>query len=329
MKLPEVHEDKQANSAATSIVSEALNVYKAETAESPGIAMTDADILISCEALPAIADNEQVRIVDCRFSLQDPAAGRNEYLEGRLPNAVYADLDKDLAAPATPRTGRHPLPEPDDFAALLGRLGISNNTRVIAYDHGSGALAARLWWLLRWAGHDNASLLDGGIARWRQLGLPLETGPYEVAAARFEARPDAGRVLTTAEIVAAGPDVAALRLVDAREAQRFEGAAEPIDPVAGHIPGARNAPYACSLNDDGTWKAPEMLLQHWRGMLGDGLEAPWSVMCGSGVTACHLVASALLAGIREPRVYVGSWSEWIRDPARPVAKGLAKHAEGA
>jgi thiosulfate/3-mercaptopyruvate sulfurtransferase len=189
---------------------------------------------------------------------------------------------------------------------------------VVAYDQDSGALAARLWWMLRWVGHTNALLLDGGLARWNRLGLPLRTGQQNVAQTTYEPDLRSELVLQTDEIVAALPHVETLQLVDAREARRFDGLLEPIDPVAGHIPGTTNVPVAASLHDDATWKTGGDLRGMWREALGDGLGAPWSVMCGSGVTACHLVVSALMAGLREPRVYIGSWSEWIRDPARPV-----------
>ena len=281
--------------------------------------MSDNRPLISCESLQTIIDDDDVRVVDCRFSLQDPAAGLRQYHEAHLPNAVFADLDKDLAAPVTPDSGRHPLPEQRNLERMLGRLGISNESRVVVYDQGNGALAARLWWMLRWAGHDNAALLDGGISRWEALGLALEQGNNDVVTSVFKARPRHDLVLQTEEVVAAEPDAGALRLVDARESPRFRGEFEPIDPVAGHIPGAVNLPYADCVHADGTWKDADALSDILQDTLGAGLDQPWSVMCGSGVTACHLVVSALLAGVREPRVYVGSWSEWIRDPGRPVS----------
>lgn len=283
-------------------------------------------MLISCEELQTIADDDAVCVVDCRFSLDDPEAGRAQYLAGHLPSAVFADLDRDLAAPVTAATGRHPLPAPAEFAGTLGRLGIANSSRVIAYDQAGGALASRLWWLLRWAGHENASILDGGIARWQSLGLPLEPGQKQPPPARFEVTPDERRILETSEIVAASPDAHELRLVDAREPGRYLGEAEPIDPVAGRIPGALNAPYVMNLRENGTWKAAAELREQWSDVLEGDLSSPWSVMCGSGVTACHHVLSALLAGLPEPRVYVGSWSEWIRDPARPVARGASSKA---
>ena len=297
--------------------------------------MIDHNLIMRCEDLMATLDHEHVRVVDCRFSLTDPKAGRAQYLAGHIPNAVYADLDNDLAAPVGPATGRHPLPDVDVFSATMGRLGISRETHIIAYDQASGALAARLWWLLRWAGHDKVSLLDGGIARWQTLQLPLEMGQHEVAECRFvpELRPEL--VVDTGEISAALPNISALGLVDAREAERFRGIAEPIDPVAGHIPGARNVPFASSLQEDGCWENAETLRGKWQDELGDALGAPWCVMCGSGVTACHLIVSALLAGLPEPRLYVGSWSEWIRDPDRPVSRDRdgdallpPNHAEG-
>ncbi|MEJ2128358.1 MAG: sulfurtransferase [Woeseiaceae bacterium] len=282
--------------------------------------MIDNSPLISCETLQSIKDSSNVRVVDCRFSLDDPEAGRSQYLDGHLPNAVFADLDKDLSAPVTAQSGRHPLPEPDEFAHTLGRMGIGNDTHVVVYDQANGALAARLWWLLRWVGHSNASLLDGGISRWQALGLPVEQGRHEVAAASFAARPNEELVLRTEAILAAQPDAGALRLVDVRESQRFSGEFEPIDPVAGHIPGAVNLPFADCGREDGSWKDADELLALLQDTLAGATDEPWSVMCGSGVTACHLVVSALLAGVREPRVYVGSWSEWIRDPHRPVGR---------
>ena len=295
--------------------------------------MIDNDLLISCEELLGRLDDEHVRIIDCRFNLTEPGAGRAQYLESHIPNAVYADLDQDLAAASGPDTGRHPLPDIDAFATTLGRLGIGNETHVIVYDQSSGALAARLWWLLRWAGHGRASLLDGGIARWQALRMPLETGQQYVVETRFVPAVRQNLVVDVSEIEAALPDVGALRLVDAREPQRFLGIEEPIDPVAGHIPGALNVPFASYLQADGRWENADNLHALLQKALGNSLNSPWSVMCGSGVTACHLVVSALLTGLPEPRVYVGSWSEWIRDPDRPVvgsddAKSPPNHAEG-
>ena len=289
-------------------------------------AVNDNNFLTGVETLRSIIDNDDVRVVDCRFSLNEPEAGLQQYHDSHIPGAVFADLDKDMAAPAQNGMGRHPLPNPVTFAKCLGRLGISKGTRVVAYDQASGALAARFWWLLRWLGHENVSLLDGGLARWVESGLPVESGEVDVEAAVFNARPNMDLVLTTDDIVAAGDDREHLQLVDARDTERFDGIKEPIDPVAGHIPGALNVPFSESLNENGTWKGVEELRAMWEAVLGQSFGSSWSVMCGSGVTACHLVVSGLRAGLPEPRVYVGSWSEWITDPARAI--GSRESGEG-
>ena len=288
--------------------------------------MNDNNFLTGVETLRSIIDNDDVRVVDCRFSLNEPEAGLQQYHDSHIPGAVFADLDKDMAAPVQSGMGRHPLPNPVTFAKCLGRLGISKGTRVVAYDQASGALAARFWWLLRWLGHENVSLLDGGLARWVESGLPVESGEVDVEAAVFNARPNMDLVLTTDDIVAAGDDREHLQLVDARDTERFDGIKEPIDPVAGHIPGALNVPFSESLNESGTWKGVEELRAMWEAVLGQSFGSSWSVMCGSGVTACHLVVSGLRAGLPEPRVYVGSWSEWITDPARAI--GSRESGEG-
>jgi thiosulfate/3-mercaptopyruvate sulfurtransferase len=277
------------------------------------------DLLISVDELRARLDDPGLRIVDCRFQLLDPQAGRRDYLEGHIPGAVYADLDRDLAGPVREDSGRHPLPDPGEFAATLGRLGIDRETAVVAYDDDTGAVASRAWWMLRWQGHDDVRLLDGGIAAWRHEGLPLEAGENRVAQRRFRSSPRAGLVIGADALLANIDTAEAGLLVDARAAARFRGEEEPIDAVAGHVPGAVNLPYDASLGAQGRWRSGEELAALWAGVLGAADERPWSVMCGSGVTACHLVVSALLAGRSEPRLYAGSWSEWIRDPDRPVA----------
>lgn len=280
--------------------------------------MNDRNLLIDCEELHSQLRDPGLRIVDCRFELLDAAAGRRLHEAQHIPGAVFADLDEDLAASVTKGSGRHPLPESGALAATFGRLGISRKTRVVVYDQGNGALAARCWWLLRWLGHRNACLLDGGFARWQELSLQTEAGTVNVKTARFESDPQHDLVLTSEEIVAAGADCSALQLVDARDRDRFAGVSEPIDPVAGHVPGAINVPYEANLNPDGTWKSRDELRELWDKALGPRAGQSWSVMCGSGVTACHHVVSGLLAGLSEPRVYVGSWSEWIADPERPI-----------
>ena len=274
------------------------------------------DLLTTATELAAALGDPNLRIIDCRFDLLEPAAGRMAWLESHIPGAVYADLDRDLSAPVAPDTGRHPLPSVADAEATFSRLGVDAGTRVVAYDDSGGAIASRAWWLLRWLGHRRVTVLDGGLQAWRARELPLEAGLREPARRAFRATPEPDRVLTTAEIAAGLAPV----LLDARDPVRFRGEAEPIDPIAGHIPGALNLPSGVFLHGDGTWEDADALRRRLGTLLGDDDSVPWAVMCGSGVTACHLAISGLLAGYSEPRLYVGSWSEWIRDPGRPIAR---------
>lgn len=285
--------------------------------------MTDRKFLITVEALKMHLGDPGWCIVDCRFDLMRPDKGLEDYRAGHIPGAVYAHLDRDLAGSTGPDTGRHPLPDPQDFAAKLGRWGVGDETRVVAYDGGGGAIAARLWWMLRWVGHENVAILDGGTEAWKRAGLPLSAEEPDIEPRVFTARPDDSRVITTAEVQQAIGAGKPLRILDARAAPRFRGENEPIDPVAGHVPGARNLPSDRNLTAAGTWREQSELEALWREALEGEREAPWVAMCGSGVTACHLALSAEEAGFAAPRVYVGSWSEWIRDPDRPVALGPA------
>jgi thiosulfate/3-mercaptopyruvate sulfurtransferase len=274
-------------------------------------------LLTGTAELATTLGDRQLRIVDCRFDLMAPEAGREAWLESHIPGAVYADLDRDLSGPVTADTGRHPLPAVEQAVETFSRLGIDANTRVVVYDDSNGAIASRAWWLLRWLGHRHATVLDGGLQAWRSNNLPLESGVQEVVRREFEAAPVAARVLTSNEI-AANLDCL---LIDARDAVRFRGEAEPIDAKAGHIPRSKNLPFTDCLGEDGTWRDADSLRARLQPLLGDDESVPWAVMCGSGVTACHLAISGLLAGYSEPRVYVGSWSEWIRDPSRPIGSG--------
>ena len=283
--------------------------------------MAGKNILIGAEALASKLDEPDWILVDCRFDLADPEAGRAAFEKVHLPGAVYLDLETDLSGPVTAETGRHPLPDPQRLCERLGAVGISNRHNVVVYDDAHGGVAARAWWLLHWLGHDAAWLLDGGIARWRALGLPLEVRGKARSPARFSGKPRDELVLSTAELTREDCAVPELNLLDARDGARFRGEHEPIDPVAGHIPGAISAPFADFVAADGTWLHVDERRRRLLAALGESLDAEWCVMCGSGVTACHLVVSGLEAGLREPRVYVGSWSEWIRDEARPVAAG--------
>jgi thiosulfate/3-mercaptopyruvate sulfurtransferase len=283
--------------------------------------MTHHTFLIDAAELHSHLAEPGWRIVDCRFDLMQPERGFADYQAGHIPGAVYAHLDRDLAAPRGATTGRHPLPPPATFAETLGRWGITADTRVVVYDYGSGAIAARLWWMLRWMGHSDVALLDAGYAGWTSAGYTVSSETPQVRPAHYAGNADAGMVVTTGEVVKWLCEGGGASLLDARDAERFRGEREPIDPVAGHIPGAGNLPVASSLNSDGSWKSRDELRELWSEALQGRQEMPWIAMCGSGVTACHLALSAQLAGYAMPRLYAGSWSEWIRDSDRPVAVG--------
>jgi thiosulfate/3-mercaptopyruvate sulfurtransferase len=279
--------------------------------------------LIDCATLAERLGDPGWRIFDCRFDLADTGRGAAAYAQGHIPGAFYAHLDHDLSGPITPHSGRHPLPDPAALGAWLGRHGVAADTRVVAYDDSGGSMAVRLWWLLRWLGHRAVVLLDGGWPAWQRTGLPIETAPpAAVRAARFRGSPDWDQVVTSAQIehqLAVG--AAEPLLLDARTAPRFRGEAEPIDPVAGHIPGARNLPLQDNLDPDGTFRPPAALRTLYLAALSGHRPQDVAAMCGSGVTACHNLLAMELAGLPGGRLYAGSWSEWIRDPARPVARG--------
>lgn len=286
-----------------------------------GVAMSKHKILISVNELEPLINRAGIAIVDTRFDLADPMAGRRSYKKGHIPGAVFLDLDEDLAAPIGPLTGRHPLPDATTITATLGRLGIGNDTDVIVYDAGNGAIAARAWWVLRWLGHERTHLLDGGLAAWLGAGGKLEFGSASPDATRFRGAPRPELVLATEELAADVDGIGKRRLVDARDPARYRGEVEPIDPVAGHVPGSINLPFSDLVTPAGVWRSPEERRARLREALGDDREGAWAVMCGSGVTACHVAIAGLEAGYAEPRLYVGSWSEWIRDSGRPIGTG--------
>ena len=257
------------------------------------------------------------RIVDCRFDLADPARGAAAYAAGHIPGAVYAHLDRDLSGPPLDDAGRHPLPRPAPLRALFGRLGIAAGQQVVCYDDMGGALAAaRLWWLLRYMGHTAVAVLDGGWQAWRAAGGATADDESRVAETAFEGEPRAAQRVVLAE-------VPALRhaLVDARDPARFRGEVEPIDPRAGHIPGAANHPFRRNLDAGGNFLPPAALREAFVQSLGTLPTASTVHYCGSGVSACHNVLAQVHAGLPEPRLYAGSWSEWCRDPGRPAATG--------
>jgi thiosulfate/3-mercaptopyruvate sulfurtransferase len=281
--------------------------------------------LIRPSALAGHAADPDWAILDCRFDLARPGWGAEAWAAGHIPHALYADLDRDLSGPLAPGSGRHPLPDAATLAATFGRFGIDPGVQVIAYDQGSGAIAARLWWLLRWLGHPRVAVLDGGLAAWERAGLPLSATASVRAPRAFAARPLAEALVTTTALAAAVASGALARgaplLVDARSADRFAGENETLDPVAGHIPGARNHPFARNLDGAGCFLPPDELRRAWLGTLRDRPPRAVVAMCGSGVTACHDLLALEIAGLPGARLYAGSWSEWIRDPSRPVALG--------
>jgi thiosulfate/3-mercaptopyruvate sulfurtransferase len=285
--------------------------------------------LITPRQLAARLEDGDLAIIDCRFDLGRPEWGREAYASARIPHALYAHLDHDLSGKVSASTGRHPLPAVDEMAERLGRWGIDAQVQVIAYDQGSGAYAARLWWLLRWLGHTRAAVLDGGFAAWQEERLPLETTRVESPPRRerparhFEPHADADMVVSTTqveELIASRQLASAgVVLVDARSADRFAGRNETIDPVAGHIPGARNHPYTDNVDAAGRFLARSTLRERFANTL-EGVPPDAAIcMCGSGVTACHNLLAMEVAGLQGARLYAGSWSEWIRDPKHPIA----------
>ena len=284
-----------------------------------GATMSYTTLIEPAELLPHLPD-PQWAVVDCRFDLSEPAAGMRRYAAGHIPGARYAHLDNDLSGPVTPASGRHPLPGPQRFAQRLGEWGIDNSSQVVAYDEANGAMAARLWWLLRWLGHTQVVVLNGGLRAWLAAGYPVNDRVASVRPAVFTPRVDRDAYLDV-DAVASGLATRTIALVDARPADRFAGRNEIFDPVAGHIPGARNHAFARNVAADGRFLTAEQLREAWRPTLA-GVPAERVVsMCGSGVTACHNLLALEAAGWSGGRLYPGSWSEWIRDPSRPVAKG--------
>jgi len=256
--------------------------------------------------------------IDCRFYLQEPDKGYQDYLEGHIPGAVYAHLDRDLSGVAIAgKTGRHPLPDIQDIAEKLSIWGINRQTQIVAYDTQGGALAARLWWMMRWLGHDRVAVLDGGWGAWIESGNEQETQEPARTRRQFvpELHPEMLVDVHFVEKIRTDPDYL---LIDARSPERYWALEENIDPVAGHIPGAVSAPFSENLGKDGYFLPDEMLVDRFRNLLGDYPPEKTIVYCGSGVTSIHNIIAMLKVGFDMPKLYVGSWSEWITDPARPT-----------
>jgi thiosulfate/3-mercaptopyruvate sulfurtransferase len=278
--------------------------------------------VVSAEEVARRLDDVRLRIFDCRYSLGDPAAGRLAYSRGHLPGAVYVDLHDDLAGPRSQGSGRHPLPDPAAFAARLRAWGVEEDSRLLAYDEASGMWASRFWWMAtRWFGHPRVAVLDGGLQRWTSLGLPVTTEvPPQRAPGRFVGRVDDTVVVDAATTRQAAARSTA-RVLDARAPERYRGEIEPIDAVAGHIPGALNHPASRIVTPAGTLLPAEALREQFEQTLAGGHPGDVIAYCGSGVTACHLLLALERAGLPGARLYAGSWSEWSADPSRPVATG--------
>lgn len=278
--------------------------------------------LISVEQVaPHLLDPSWV-VFDCRFDLADIRKGERDYANAHLPNARYAHLDRDLSDPITPQSGRHPLPDPQRLVRWLGQQGVNERSQVVVYDDTGGNMAVRLWWLLRWLGHTAVGVLDGGWQAWLAAGQVTTAAPPAIVQAHFQGSPDNTMLLTTDAVLADLPQRRWL-LVDARTGERFRGEAEPIDPVAGHIPGAVNLPLQRNLVADGRFRPAGELKAIYDTVLQGRPAERVACMCGSGVTAVHNLLAMEVAGLRGARLYAGSWSEWIRDPDRPVASGGA------
>lgn len=258
------------------------------------------------------------RIFDCRHDLMKPELGEQQYRQAHIPGALFASLDRELSAPKTGKNGRHPLPEPDAFGAWLGRQGVKPGDQVVCYDAANGAMAARLWWMLRWIGHEAVAVLDGGIAKWSKEGRPVTPDVPTFPAIDYP--------LNLNEEAAVGARMVHRRLgqqllVDARAPARYRGEQEPIDPVAGRIPGARNRFNMDNVAADGTFKPADELRKDFQQVLGDRRPQEVVNYCGSGVAACHNLLAMEIAGLPGGKLYAGSWSEWIADPARPQERG--------
>ena len=292
---------------------------EADTTVRYGSALVTFTTLIDVPDLAAHLADDAFRVVDCQFDLHNPDWGQNAHAAAHIPGAVHADLNRDLSSRPTCTNGRHPLPNADDLRRFFGRLGIDSGIQVVAYDQDTGMFASRLWWLLRWLGHDAVAVLDGGLARWLAAGQAASSSTETVAPREFNGIPRPGFAVDVREVeraVAHGDR----RLLDARAPERFDGLVEPIDKVAGHIPGARNYFFMRSLDDQGRFLPPATLRTQISAALDGSDPGQTIVYCGSGVTAAHSLLAMEQAGLSGGRLYVGSWSEWSSDERRGVEK---------
>jgi thiosulfate/3-mercaptopyruvate sulfurtransferase len=273
--------------------------------------------LIDTETLARHLTDPAFAILDCRFKIEDVTWGEREYSTRHIPGAVHVDLERDLSGEKTGANGRHPLPDAALLADTLGRQGIDGSVQVVAYDQDAGMYASRLWWMLRWLGHDAVAVLDGGFAKWTAENRATASGRETRQPRRFTGEPRAAMTATIDDVAAIGTR-AGWRLVDARAPERYRGETETIDRKAGHIPGAVNHFFKWNVNDTGTFRSPEDLRERLRKTVGDIPPQRVVCYCGSGVTACHNLLALEHAGLNGARLYPGSWSEWSSDPSRPI-----------
>ena len=268
-----------------------------------------------------LASHPEWRVFDCRHDLFKPDLGEAQYREAHIPGALFAHLERDLSGPKTGRNGRHPLPNSGVFIAWLGRQGLRPTDQVVCYDAGNGSMAARLWWMLRWVGHQSVAVLDGGLAKWLAESRPMTAEVPKFPATDYAASRAPSGAIDVREVEQRRDD---LLLVDARAPVRYRGEQEPIDPVAGHIPGAKNRFNADNVSAQGTFKTPEELSREFASILGNRHASEVVHYCGSGVAACHNLLAMEIAGLPGGKLYAGSWSEWSADPDRPVETSAAK-----
>ncbi len=274
--------------------------------------------LISTSDLRTHLYNPNLIILDCRFDLNDPELGFSKYRENHIPGAIYANLNRDLSSPIiSGKTGRHPLPEITALSDIFSKWGITANTQVIAYDDRGGAIAARLWWLLKWLGHQKVAVLDGGFPKWKAENLPTDNSIVTPKTKQFSPQPNEDLITSIKEVEKFITDQA-ICLVDSRTPERYSGKEEPIDPIAGHIPGAINLPFIDNLNEDGIFKSQKELSERFSEIAEHFPSNEITFYCGSGVTASHNILAMYHAGYNMPKLFPGSWSEWITNPDRPI-----------
>ncbi len=283
--------------------------------------MTEYKTLISINELNTNLGNPNWAIIDCHFELNNLDSGREKYTQAHIPGAVYAHLDEDLSGPVIPgKTSRHPLPDFSTFAAALSNWGIDQHVQVVVYDDRGGAIAGRLWWMLKWLGHENVAVLDGSFSHWRNAGLQTKSGTESRPARKFTPKPNSKAIVDVgaAMSIRSNPE---MLLIDSRSIERYRGVNETLDPVAGHIPGAVSLFFGDNLDEKGHFKSKDALRERFEKVMGEIPAKNTIFYCGSGVTAAHNILAVMHAGLGDALLYPGSWSEWITDPDREIETG--------